>query len=553
MNFYPFLTVDTTLEDLIITCPQVIVLSNGKYYIITRHVYDMYQVVGAATGESCQYLGLPGDDANKNIEKFLTVTPSMKQNGVPHDVLRLCFFPYSLTHHATAWFDRLLKNSIHSWVEMVIKFLSKYFPPSMVTKLRDDIGNFRQLPDESLFEAWNVTRYLNSKGNFLRMSQSNQQVNVVNLSCKTYGGPHHYSKWQAASGFTQGDVYAATGNYNTRANQMTKIEKSFNERPRGALPSNTIPNPREDIKVNTIRSGITLARPSVPSPNSSSSSSSKEPSNHYPLRLNKDKLQDKSNIQIHKFLWMFKKLHFNISFAEALAQMPKYAKMLKDLLTNKEKLLELANTPLNENCSAILIKKLPEKFKDLGKFLIPYDFSELKECLALADLEDLPPKELKNDETKTTKSLIKEPPELEFKELPPHIEGIDPNFCTHKILMEDDFELAVQHQRREKCHFMVKVDIVLGHKISKNGIEVDHAKVDVIAKLPPPTTVKGIRSFLGHSGFYRRFIQDFSKIVWPMTHLLEKETLLIFLKEFKESFVFIKKKLTEAPILVALD
>nr|GEY43740.1 reverse transcriptase domain-containing protein [Tanacetum cinerariifolium] len=71
---------------------------------------------------------------------------------------------------------------------------------------------------------------------------------------------------------------------------------------------------------------------------------------------------------------------------------------------------------------------------------------------------------------------------------------------------------------------MVKEDIVLDHKISKNGIEVDKAKVDVITKLPHPTTVKGIRSFLGHAGFYRRFIQDFSKIIWPMTRLLEKDT-----------------------------
>ncbi|GKC54171.1 reverse transcriptase domain-containing protein [Tanacetum coccineum] len=83
---------------------------------------------------------------------------------------------------------------------------------------------------------------------------------------------------------------------------------------------------------------------------------------------------------------MFKKLHFNISFAEALAQMLKYAKMLKDLLSNKEKLLELANTPLNENSSAVLLKKIPEKLGDPGKFLIPYDFSELEECIALADL-----------------------------------------------------------------------------------------------------------------------------------------------------------------------
>ncbi|GKE46751.1 hypothetical protein Tco_1478009 [Tanacetum coccineum] len=98
--------------------------------------------------------------------------------------------------------------------------------------------------------------------NFLRMSQSNQQVNVVNLSCETCGGPHHYSECQAAGGFTQGDVYAATRNYNMGANQMTKIEKAFNESPQGALPER---NPRQ---------------PPIP----------------YPSRLNKDKLQDKSDI-----------------------------------------------------------------------------------------------------------------------------------------------------------------------------------------------------------------------------------------------------------------
>ncbi|GJW51005.1 reverse transcriptase domain-containing protein [Tanacetum coccineum] len=107
--------------------------------------------------------------------------------------------------------------------------------------------------------------------------------------------------------------------------------------------------------------------------------------------------------------------------------------------------------------------------------------------------------------------------------------------------------------RLEKCHFMVKEGIILGHKISKNGIEVDRAKVDVIAKLPHPTIVKGIRSFLGHAGFYRRFIQDFSKIARPMTHLLEKETPFILFKECVDAFETLKKKLTEAPILVAPD
>ncbi|GJX53388.1 reverse transcriptase domain-containing protein [Tanacetum coccineum] len=105
----------------------------------------------------------------------------------------------------------------------------------------------------------------------------------------------------------------------------------------------------------------------------------------------------------------------------------------------------------------------------------------------------------------------------------------------------------------EKNHFMVKEGIVLGHKISKKGIEVDKAKIDVIAKLPHPTTVKGIRSFLGHAGFYRRFIKDFSKISQPMTHLLEKNTPFIFFEDCIQAFQTLKKKLTEAPILIAPD
>nr|GFC90984.1 reverse transcriptase domain-containing protein [Tanacetum cinerariifolium] len=103
----------------------------------------------------------------------------------------------------------------------------------------------------------------------------------------------------------------------------------------------------------------------------------------------------------------------------------------------------------------------------------------------------------------------------------------------------------------EKSHFMVKEGIVLGHKISKNRIEVDKAKIDVIAKLPHPTTVKGIRSFLGHAGFYRRFIQDFSKISQPMTHLLEKNTPFVLSEGCIQAFQTLKKKLTEAPILIS--
>ena len=105
----------------------------------------------------------------------------------------------------------------------------------------------------------------------------------------------------------------------------------------------------------------------------------------------------------------------------------------------------------------------------------------------------------------------------------------------------------------EKCHFMVREGIVLGHKISQAGLEVDRAKVDTISKLPPPTHVKSIRSFLGHAGFYRRFIKDFSKIARPMNQLLEKDAPFVFSDECLRAFELLKEKLVSAPILVAPD
>ncbi|KAI3774318.1 hypothetical protein L1987_48869 [Smallanthus sonchifolius] len=105
----------------------------------------------------------------------------------------------------------------------------------------------------------------------------------------------------------------------------------------------------------------------------------------------------------------------------------------------------------------------------------------------------------------------------------------------------------------EKCHFMVKEGIVLGHKISKNGIEVDKAKVETISMLPPLNSVKGIRSLLGHAGFYRRFIKDFSLIARPLTQLLEKDRPFLFSDDCLVSFETLQKKLINASIMMAPD
>ncbi|GJT90398.1 reverse transcriptase domain-containing protein [Tanacetum coccineum] len=103
----------------------------------------------------------------------------------------------------------------------------------------------------------------------------------------------------------------------------------------------------------------------------------------------------------------------------------------------------------------------------------------------------------------------------------------------------------------EKCHFMVKEGIVLGHKVSSAGLEVGKEKIDLISKLPPPTNIKGVTSFLGHAGFYRRFIKDFSKIARPLTKLLEKDTPFKFNDECQKAFELLKEKLTCAPVIIS--
>ncbi|GKA32847.1 reverse transcriptase domain-containing protein, partial [Tanacetum coccineum] len=165
----------------------------------------------------------------------------------------------------------------------------------------------------------------------------------------------------------------------------------------GPLPSNTVTNPKGDLKAITTRSGVSYDGPPIPPPFSSSpkvverepepvNAPKPKPNIPYPSRLNNQKLRERDDHQMMKFLQIFQSLHFNLSFSDALHYMPKFASTFKNLLSNKEKLYEIANTPVNENCSAVILKKLPKKLRNPGKFLIPCNFPKIAECLALADL-----------------------------------------------------------------------------------------------------------------------------------------------------------------------
>ncbi|GJU60504.1 hypothetical protein Tco_1238270 [Tanacetum coccineum] len=180
-----------------------------------------------------------------------------------------------------------------------------------------------------------------------------------------------------------------------------------------SLPSNTIPNPRNKAKAITTRSGISYNGPPIPPPvmekesevtkdtelpstediqppplvqeqtkdeepieEPSFNANKTKPNLPYPSRLAKDKIREKDDILASMFMEIFRNLHFELSFADALIHKPKFAPMLKKMLNNKDKLIELTKTPLNENCSAVVLKKLLEKLGDPGRFLIPCDFSE---------------------------------------------------------------------------------------------------------------------------------------------------------------------------------
>nr|GEV25164.1 reverse transcriptase domain-containing protein [Tanacetum cinerariifolium] len=160
-----------------------------------------------------------------------------------------------------------------------------------------------------------------------------------------------------------------------------------------SLPSNTIPNPKGEAKSITTRSGMYYKEPLIPPPGVKEQEPIEEtkdtelPSTEdIQPPLAKENIREKDDILAVKFMEIFRDLHFELSFADALVHMPKFAPMFKKLLNNKNKLSELTKTPLNENCSAVVLKKLPEKLGDPGRFLILCDFSEFNNCLALADL-----------------------------------------------------------------------------------------------------------------------------------------------------------------------
>ncbi|GJY32017.1 reverse transcriptase domain-containing protein, partial [Tanacetum coccineum] len=158
--------------------------------------------------------------------------------------------------------------------------------------------------------------------------------------------------------------------------KISSLPKEMENEPE--VTKDTMQPSTENIQPPVVQTNDQIGKPVV--------ASKTKPTLPYPSRANKEKLHKKGDLLASKFMEIFWNLHFELSFADALIHMPKFAPMFRKLLNDKDKIIELTKTPVNENCSAVILKKFPEKLRDPGRFLIPCDFPEMNECLALANL-----------------------------------------------------------------------------------------------------------------------------------------------------------------------
>nr|GFA75991.1 reverse transcriptase domain-containing protein [Tanacetum cinerariifolium] len=364
-------------------------------------------------------------------------------------------FPFSLEGEARIWLDKEPLRSILTWEDLVLKFINQFFPPSKTTYLRNEITNFLQKSNETFNEAWERFKDLlrqcphhgfserHQLDTFYNALNSNDQdaldsaaggnfldkiprkcLSIIESKSKVR---YSRSRQDFQKKFEQKQDYFQ--------NQMMQFMQNLYNKPStsSSLPNNTIPNPKEEAKAITTRSGMSYIETPIPPsgvsqqepvevttdtelPNSDNiyppivqvevqvDKPAEEPSVvipkakanlPYPSRLQIEKIREKDDILAAKFMEIFRDLHFELSFADVLIHMPKFAPMFKNLLNNKDKLIELTKTPLNENCLAVVLKKLPEKLGDpeladrtiskptgvsenvfvkVGKFYFPADF-----------------------------------------------------------------------------------------------------------------------------------------------------------------------------------
>nr|GEV32021.1 reverse transcriptase domain-containing protein [Tanacetum cinerariifolium] len=372
-----------------------------------------------------QFYGFESNNLHDHIRSFNRITSILKFRDVPNDAIKLMLFPYSLEGAAkicgnSSSTDARIDKLTDTISNLVETFNKKMTTPATVKAVEETCvicGGAHPYydciaTDSNILSVCSTTGTYN-QGNtgFCPQVATNYRANQISPP-----GTRDFQAYMKANDAVmknmQTQMTSLTNSNIELRNMFGKFIKmnTASSLGLGSLPSNTVPNPREDLKAITTRSGVTLVGPTVsppylpskePSPASTSStpiSSPKMP------EVTKDTVQPSTkNIQPSmvqnqvpiddpvvapkpKPTIPYLNLHFELSFADALLHIPKFALMFKNLLNKKEKLFDLATTPVNENYSMVILKKLLEKLGDPGKFLIPCDFPELDECLALADL-----------------------------------------------------------------------------------------------------------------------------------------------------------------------
>nr|GEW60919.1 reverse transcriptase domain-containing protein [Tanacetum cinerariifolium] len=463
-----------------------------------RTMEELYQP--SLNGRGGPYAPITIQATNFELKNDM-IQQSIKVNGVTDDALRLYLFPHSLTHHATDWFDCLPRNSINTFEQMAKMFLGKYFPFSMVTKLRNEITNFRQRPDESSCKAWECYKLSIDRA-------SHGQNPPPAYQASGYQAPVHQPPIPQPQVMTTNEFT----NF-MKANDVMNTASSLGL---GTLPVNTITNPKEDLKGVTTRSGTVYQGPTIPT-----TSSSLPQVVERETEVTKDTVPPTNN--------------------EGTKDVQPPVIQTETLILNYEPVV----TPIIEPVAAPVSASKPNLNLQFRNYL-PQVRKKLKICEAKSSFDEPPEVKLKDlpshleyafleDDDKLPviieKDLCDEEKAALIKVLKSHkqaiacklsnIKSINLEFYTHKILIEDDFEPAVQQQRmvNPKIHDVIK-------KEKKDGF----------------TVVKNEENKLISTRLVTR---------WRVC--IDYYTPFFFSKECVKAFQTLKRKLIEAPILIAPD
>nr|GEZ67489.1 reverse transcriptase domain-containing protein [Tanacetum cinerariifolium] len=342
--------------------------------------------------QSNQFTGR--QDPHNHLHFFNKVTSTFRHPEVPNTAVKLLLFPFSLDIEARIWLEKepprlpifaeityFFQKSNETFNEAWERFkdLLRQCPHHGFSELHrlDTFYNALNPNDQDALDSAAGGNFLDkipreclsiikskSKVKYLRSRVTDVRANT-NAPLPSSSHSNSFDLQQIAASFEdkleihmnrfEKSLNEIKNSFITPTASLKAVTENLYNKPSSSssLPSNSILNPKGEAKAITTRS---------------------------------EKLREKDDILAAKFMEIFHDLHFKLSIVDALIHMPKFAPMFKKLLNNKDKLIELTKTPLNENCSAVVLKKLPEKLGDPGRFLIPCDFSEFDNCLTLADL-----------------------------------------------------------------------------------------------------------------------------------------------------------------------